>query len=91
MCIKAVEVDPWQLYHVPDHFKTQEICDVAVREDPSSLTYVPYWFITQQQIGLWGDDEVNEWHNGYRKRKAQKAKIKEELIPISPHSSRWRD
>ena len=30
MCIKALEVDPWQLKNVPDHFKTQEMCDKAV-------------------------------------------------------------
>ena len=40
-CIKAVEVDPWQLDYVLDHFKRQEMCDEAVREDPSSSQYVP--------------------------------------------------
>ena len=29
------------------------------------------------------DDELIEWYNGYQKRKAQKAKIKEELSPIT--------
>ena len=31
------------------------------------------------------DDDENkffEWYNGYKKRKAQKANIKEELLPI---------
>ena len=34
---------------------------------------------------VWYDwyDKFFEWHEGYRKRKAQKAKIKEELIPIA--------
>ena len=32
MCIKAVEVDPWQLGDVPGHFKTQEMCDDAEGE-----------------------------------------------------------
>ena len=32
-----------------------------------------------------------EWYEGYKKRKAQKAKIKEELIPIAWHPSRWWD
>ena len=27
MCIKAVEVDPWQQKDVPDHFKTKNMCD----------------------------------------------------------------
>ena len=37
MCIKAVEVDRWQLYHVPDHLKTKEMFGKTVRDDPSSL------------------------------------------------------
>ena len=45
MCIKAVEVDPWRLDDVPDHFKTQDVCDKAVKDDPSSLQYVPDCYI----------------------------------------------
>ena len=41
------------------------------------------------------DDSYNnkliKWYNGYRKRKAQKAKIKYELMPIAWQSSRWWD
>ena len=82
MCIKAVEVDPWQLYHVPDQYKTQEMCDKAVREYPFSLPFVSDWFVTQQQIDIWYDDnyvyndnEMIKWYDGYKKRKAQKASI----------------
>ena len=70
----------------------------AVMEDPSSLEYVPDWFVTQQQIELWDDDDeyydddkIIEWLEGHQKRKAQKAKTKEELKPIAWHPSRWRD
>ena len=45
MCIKAVEVDPWQLKDVPDHFKTQEVCDKAVRYYLFSLQFDPDWFV----------------------------------------------
>ena len=31
------------------------------------------------------------WYDGYKRRKVQKAKIKEELIPIAWHPSRWWD
>ena len=31
----------------------------------------------------------NERYKGYQKRRAQKAKIKKELMPIAWHSSRW--
>ena len=37
----------------------------------------------------WGNDDNEDkfsgWYNGYQKRKAQKAKIKEELLPIAWH------
>ena len=92
MCIKALEVDPWQLKDVPDQYKTLEMCDDAVWGDPYSLQFVPDWFVTQRQIDVWlgydywcHDDEIIEWYNGYQKRKAQKAQIKKELMPIAWH------
>ena len=52
----------------------------------------------QQQVNMWYDDYYNDgdydeiigWHNGYQKHKAQRAQIKEELMPIAWHPSRWR-
>ena len=88
--------DPCLLEFVPEHFKTQEICDKAVIDDSTSLLFGPDWFVSQQQIKSWHDDDdfydyddIIEWYNGYLKRKAQKAKIKEELMPIVWHISRW--
>ena len=84
------------LCYIPDHLKTREMCDAAVREDPWLLKYVPNWFVTQEQLKLWHDDdyhcdakELNEWYEGHQKRKVQKAKIKEELMRIAWHPSRW--
>ena len=37
------------------------------------------------------EDEFFEWYNGYEKRKAQKAKINDELMPIAWHPSHWWD
>ena len=42
-------------------------------------------------VGHWGDDDDDdddkdkffEWDDGYEKKKVQKAKIKEELLPIA--------
>ena len=84
MCIKGVETDPSSLRYVADRFKTQEMCDKAFEEDSSSLQYAPNWFVVKSQANMWYDDyynddnynEIIEWHNGYQKRKAQKAKIK---------------
>ena len=51
-----------------------------------------------QQIKIWhdnddycNDDELIEWYDGYKVRKAQKASIKEELLPIAWHPSRYWD
>ena len=56
------------------------------------------WFVTQQQIDVWyddddvyNDDEMIKWCNGYKTQKAQKAKIKEEFLPIAWHSDRVMD
>ena len=89
MCIKAVKVDLCQLYDVSDHFKTQKMCDAAVSKDPYSLQYGPDWFVTQEQVKIWhgdnnycNDNTIAEWYDGHKKRKVQKAEIKEELMSI---------
>ena len=96
MCNKAVEENPWIIRHVPDHFKTQKMCDMAVQRDPRTLEFIPDWFLTQQQIDIWHQDDyycnksyIIGWHEGYQKRKAQKVRIKKELMPIAWHQSRW--
>ena len=74
------------------------MCNKAVEDDPSSLQYVPDWFVAQQLLSVWfddghwyHDDDIIEWYNGYKKRKAQKAKIKEGLLPIARHPDRVMD
>ena len=71
-----------------------------MRDESSSLQFVPDWFVTREGVAMWyddseycDDDEDNffKWYNGYKKRKAQKASIKEELVPIAWHPSRWWD
>ena len=77
------------------------MCDEAVIDDSSSLQYVCDWFVTSDWVHMWYidseycdyDDEVNffEWYNSYKKRKVQKASIKEEHLPITWHPSRYWD
>ena len=74
------------------------MCGTAVSEDPFSLMHVSNWFVTEGQVKLWhddseycDDDELITYHEGYKKRKAQKLQIKEELMPIAWHPSRWWD
>ena len=65
-----------------------------------SLQFVPGWFVTQQQLKIWHDDddycnelidELIEWYEGHKGRKAQKSRIKKELMPIAWHPSRYWD
>ena len=90
---------------IPDHFKTQEMCDKAIKEDSSSLEYVPDWSVTGEWMWVWYDDYYYDggdhqddgenrdkffnWYEGYQKRRGQKAKTKEELLPIAWHPSRY--
>ena len=55
------------------------------------LEYVPDWLVTQE---MWhedfdDDDLLITWRNAYIKRKAQKAKIEEELMAAAWHPGRW--
>ena len=98
MRIKGAEVDPWQLGDVPGHFKTQEIRNEAVHMEPYALRFVPDWFVMQGKVKLWhhgddyfNDDELIKWYLGHKKRKTQKAKMKDKLMPIAWHPSKWQD
>ena len=77
---------------VPDQYKTQEICNRAVEKSNWVLRIVPDWFVTLQE--MWyeefdDDDVLITWRDAYIKRKTQKAKIKEELMPVAWHPDRW--
>ena len=89
MCEGAIEASSWQLKYVPDQYKTQEMCNKAVRDDPSTLRYVSNWLFTGEWVRMWydesdywadDDDNFFKWYEGYKKRKAQKASLKEELL-----------
>ena len=90
MCIKALEVDPTSLYDIPDNLKTEEMCNKAVEVDPFLLQFVPDRFVKREWMWMWyddshDDDKLIEWYEGYQKPKAQKGKIKEDLVPIAWH------
>ena len=48
MCDKAVKDDLWVLEDVPDHFKTQEICERVVENKPETFQFIPNHFKTQE-------------------------------------------
>ena len=58
MCNEAVEVNPWQLYDVPDYLKTQEMRADVGRRDSYLLQFVPDWFVTQEQLEIWYDTMI---------------------------------
>ena len=98
MCDAAMCMVTYFLANVPNRFKTRKMCDKAVRKERFSLLFVPDWFVTQQQIKYLRDDNDDSYNNtfinwcdGYKKGKAQKAKIKDELMPVGWHPSRWWD
>ena len=66
-----------------------------LRKAQGYWSYVPDWFVTQGQLKLWhdnnyiyNDEGLSKWYEGYQKRKAQKAKTKEEHLPIGWHPDR---
>ena len=80
------------LRHIPDLFKVQEVCIKAVEEDPRMLGYVPDWSVMQsEQLKMCYNyhHELIKWYENHEKRKAQIAKIKDKLMPIAWHPSRW--
>ena len=86
MCDDSVRDDPYSSKYIPDWFVTREGVD---------MWYDDYY---DDDGNHWDDDayycnEDNffEWYEGYRKRKAQKASIKEELLPIAWHPWRYWD
>ena len=98
MCDKAVETEPFILWHIPDNLKMQRMCIRAVGAGLGLLEYVPDWLVAPGQIDLWHNDDywhdndkLIKWYEGYKKRKAQKAQIKKELLPIAWHPSRYWD
>ena len=66
------------------------MCNKVVEANPLVLELVPDQFVTQEMC----NEAVKEspcalWYKGYEQRKAQKAKIKEELMPVAWHPDRW--
>ena len=72
------------------------MCDKVVRDYPLSLQFAPDSFVTYEQLNLcyydtyaYNDHRMIECYRGYKKRKAQKSKTKDELMPVAWHPSRW--
>ena len=86
MCERTVEKGSWSLVHVSDQYKTREMCNKAVKKNPWLLEYVPNNFKKTKMKAV-----KKNPHRLSKKRRAQKASIKEELMPIAWLPSRWWD
>ena len=97
MCDKAFDRSHSSFMYIPDCFKTQEMCSDKFHFS-DEVDDIPDWFITLEMIAIVSrpccarcDFEFDEWFNGYKERKAQKAQIKAELLPIAWHPDRVID
>lgn len=89
MCNAVIERYLYMLKHVPENLKTQEMCDREVEDDPSMIEYIPDWFVTQDICKRVGFE--SELLDDYRQRKAEKVRIKNELLPLTWHPDRYWD
>ena len=82
MSERAVKDEPETPEYVPDHLKTEEICERAAEDYGMLTSKVKPW---HDDDDCYDADKLIEWYDGYKKRKTLKAKIKEELLPIAWH------
>ena len=49
------------------------------------------WYDDSEYCDDEDEDNFFKWYGSYKKRRTQKASIKEELMPVARHSSRYWD
>ena len=97
MCDKVVKDDPSFLQFVPNWFFTKEWIDMWY-DDDRGKSFEWYDDDKDNFFELYDDDNDDddkynlfEWCNWYKNQKAQKSSIKDELVPIAWHPSRYWD
>ena len=85
--------DHWSIYLITPKPKKCVMMRWGITPSICSMSLIGMWHKQQIKIWLDYDDYYKpiEWYDGYQKRKAQKASIKEELMPIGWHPLRYRD
>ena len=48
MCNNIMFEDPFSITYVPDHYKSQQMCDKAVDDCLVALKFLPDWFATSK-------------------------------------------
>ena len=101
MCESVIKENIYFFDGIPDELKTQEMCERAVETRPTLFFEdVPDYFVTLKILELCKNataEEGEDYRNRirklkamtciveYKQRKAKKAKIKEELLPVAWH------
>ena len=83
-CDKAVRDDSSSLQFVLNWFLTSKGLDMWYNKYYDNDGNC--WFTEGDD-----DDKFFKWYDGYKKRKAQRAKINKELLPMAWQPSRWWD
>ena len=98
MCNEALEVDPWSLYYIPITLRHKKYVMRPLRQTLllCSLLLIGLLLNNNKMHGLMMTIGITmmillSGTRVIKKRKSEKAKIKEELIPITWHPSRYCD
>ena len=75
MCHKKM-LAAWCTFFIPDHLKTQEICDKAVACNPRMLDYIPDKFKTQEMYIKAVEGDPFQFRHVYDEFKTQEMCIK---------------
>ena len=86
MCDKIVEKSPNFIKYIPDYFITREMCNKAFEKNPRNIYHIPDYFITEEMYKQYSVEIYD-----YKKRKEQKALIREQILPIAWHPDRVID
>ena len=82
MCTDSVKRNACMFIYVPEQLKNREMSEFVVKKYAWLFQFVPDCFISAEMLEKFQDDG---WLEAYKHRKAQKAKIKEEVLPVAYH------
>ena len=86
MCDVVVKMDSYLFYVILNQFKTLKMCKEVVQDDPILTECVLDWFVRGKMFKKCQNE--GGWFEVSKQHKAQKIKIKEELLYIAWNSDR---
>ena len=94
MCDDAIEEEPYKIHNIPNRFKTVWMCNKAIIRDPIAFKVIPDYLITCDMCTISESYEGGIYKqdvDAYKKRKEQRALIKEQIIAVAWHPDRVTD